>query len=534
MAITFVNGKMLNSDLERAGVDISVESDLLYLDVTNSRVGVNNNSPAAEFDVTGDLKSTTATVGNIALFTGTINATTGNLILSSTSGNISANNKRIINVGDAVGVTDVVNKQTLTGTIAGEIGVSIQAYDVNIVTVKNNYVAVVPPTVNEDSGDGYEVGSIWVDTATEKVYMLLDPTVAAANWIETTNSFTPSSTDALTNKTINTASNTITVVEADISDLQAYILAGGVTYEQLDTNSDVGTGVGQLAIGNHLHTGLYQPLDSDLSNIAALTGTTGFLRTNGATVWTVDTATYEPADGTILKDADIGVTVQAYDATYVVDADIGVTVQAYDATYLLDADIGVNVQAYSATNALLADITYGQLNTNGDVGTSAGQLAIGNHTHTGVYEPADGTILKDADIGVTVQAYDATYLVDADIGVTVNTFVKNNFVATAAPSAATDDTTLGYVVGSVWIDVTNDKAYTALDVTDGAAVWVETSSGISDVTYETLDTNSDVGTSAGQLAIGNHNHLGVYEPADGTILKDADIGVTLTRCRHRC
>lgn len=74
---------------------------------------------------------------------------------------------------------------------------------------------------------------------------------------------------------------------------------------------------------------------------------------------------------------------------------------------LLDADIGSTVQAYNAANALTSDITYEQLNTNGDVGTGAGQLAIGNHTHTGVYEPADATILKDADIGVTVQAYDA-------------------------------------------------------------------------------------------------------------------------------
>ena len=30
-----------------------------------------------------------------------------------------------------------------------------------------------------------------------------------------------------------------------------------------------------------------------------------------------------------------------------------------------------------------------------------------SHNHTGVYEPADATIVKDADIGVTVQAYDA-------------------------------------------------------------------------------------------------------------------------------
>ena len=36
----------------------------------------------------------------------------------------------------------------------------------------------------------------------------------------------------------------------------------------------------------------YQPLDADLTAIAALTGTVGFLRTNGAGTWTVDTNTY--------------------------------------------------------------------------------------------------------------------------------------------------------------------------------------------------------------------------------------------------
>lgn len=37
-----------------------------------------------------------------------------------------------------------------------------------------------------------------------------------------------------------------------------------------------------------------------------------------------------------------------------------------------------------------------------------------------------------------------------------------------------------------------------------------------DITYELLDTNGDVGTSAGQLAIGNHNHDAVYVRRDGT------------------
>ena len=56
----------------------------------------------------------------------------------------------------------------------------------------------------------------------------------------------------------------------------------------------------------------------------------------------------EPADGTILKDADIGINVQPYDATIVVDADIGINVQPYDATIVVDADIGATVQAYDA------------------------------------------------------------------------------------------------------------------------------------------------------------------------------------------
>lgn len=37
---------------------------------------------------------------------------------------------------------------------------------------------------------------------------------------------------------------------------------------------------------------IYQPLDADLTAIAALSGSAGFLKTNGTTVWTVDTSTY--------------------------------------------------------------------------------------------------------------------------------------------------------------------------------------------------------------------------------------------------
>ena len=42
-----------------------------------------------------------------------------------------------------------------------------------------------------------------------------------------------------------------------------------------------------------------------------------------------------------------------------------------------------------------------------------------DHNHSDVYEPLDPTILKEADIGTTVQAYDATILKEADIGTKV-------------------------------------------------------------------------------------------------------------------
>ncbi len=52
--------------------------------------------------------------------------------------------------------------------------------------IKSNLAAAVAPTANEDSDDGYTVGSRWIDTTADKEYVLLDATVAAAVWTETT------------------------------------------------------------------------------------------------------------------------------------------------------------------------------------------------------------------------------------------------------------------------------------------------------------------------------------------------------------
>lgn len=47
---------------------------------------------------------------------------------------------------------------------------------------KNNYTAIIAPTVNDDIDLGYEVGSLWFDTVTGRLYTCYDATDGAADW----------------------------------------------------------------------------------------------------------------------------------------------------------------------------------------------------------------------------------------------------------------------------------------------------------------------------------------------------------------
>ena len=64
MAIGRISGQLLKSNLLRAGENLAFETDLLYLDVVNSRIGIRTATPTVDLDVNGHTRATNVTVDN--------------------------------------------------------------------------------------------------------------------------------------------------------------------------------------------------------------------------------------------------------------------------------------------------------------------------------------------------------------------------------------------------------------------------------------------------------------------------------------
>jgi hypothetical protein len=232
----------------------------------------------------------------------------------------------------------------------------------------------------------------------------------------------------------------------------------------------------------------------------------------------------EPADATILKDADIGVSVQAYDATYLVDADIGVNVEAYDATILKDADIGVTVQSRSALTKAIGNINNPLVNLpfkNSMAGDYAGTLTYTRASTAtyvdryGVVQSAaidaprfesEGLLIEGASTNICLQSEDlaTTWVKDATT-VTSNSIAAPDGATTA--DTLTADGTTAFHVARQNITCTASTSYTysiyaKAGTEDTFAIYEALTSAAGctfDLTNVTATLNGDAGSIAGSI-----------------------------------
>jgi hypothetical protein len=137
MAIGRISGQMLKSNLVRDGVDLAFETDLLYLDVANSRIGVNKSNPLHDLDVDGTTKTTDLEVtnqfdiGNITVTGNTISSDLSTITFAPSGAEPTIYNARLV-------IDDI---QILGNTISTEVSNSaleLRANGTGIIDIYGN------------------------------------------------------------------------------------------------------------------------------------------------------------------------------------------------------------------------------------------------------------------------------------------------------------------------------------------------------------------------------------------------------------
>ena len=105
-------------------------------------------------------------------------------IANQNSDNVDISGGIIAGIADlavADGGTGASDAATARQNLGVEIGVDVQAF------LKHNFSATADPTVDDDSGEGYAVGSVWINTSStpREAFRCVDATEGAAVWVNT-------------------------------------------------------------------------------------------------------------------------------------------------------------------------------------------------------------------------------------------------------------------------------------------------------------------------------------------------------------
>lgn len=276
--------------------------------------------------------------------------------------------------------------------------------------------------------------------------------------------------------------------------------AGGVYF---DTSTGVnklkvhnGTSWVELSVGG---SGTWQPYDADLAAIAALTGTSGFLKTNGSGTWTVDTSTYlTSSTGVVSVNGNSGVitgiattagnlsqfaSTTSSQLAGVLSDETGTGVVVFSTSPQLTTSLTTNSTTFALLNTTATTINFGGDATALNIGNASGTVTIaGNLTVNGTTTTVNSTTItvddKNLELGSTASPSDAS----ADGGgITLKGTTDKTFNWVDSTDSWTSsehlDLALGKVLKINGVEVLSSSQYTgnaatattATNVTGGAA-----------------------------------------------------------------
>ena len=216
----------------------------------------------------------------------------------------------------------------------------------------------------------------------------------------------------------------------------------------------------------------YQPLDADLTAIAALTGTEGFLKSNGSGTWTIDTATY-------------------------LTSSTGVTTVNGSSGAISNVSLTTNTLAQFAatTSSQLAGVISDE--------TGTGALVFAN-TPTFVSPilgtPTSGTLTNATGLPITTGV--------SGLGTGVATFLATPSSANLA-SAVTDETGTGLLVFGTSPAITTS-------LTTGSASFALVNTTATEVNFAGAATTLNIGAATGTTTINNNTVIGGNLTVNGT------------------
>ena len=219
MAVGRISGPLLKQNLLREGVNLAFETDLLYLDVNNQRIGVNNSNPQFDLDVGGTTRSnlleitSQADIGSININGNTISTSASTLALG-TADNVVYQNRLTIDYLDIEGNRISSNASNANIELRPNGTGSVEVYSNMNVTgdiyATGNITADGTITIGDADTDelifNAEVTSDIIPAANNTYSLGSDPTSGGARWndvwVQTLNAGTVV-TDGLTVEGIN-------------------------------------------------------------------------------------------------------------------------------------------------------------------------------------------------------------------------------------------------------------------------------------------------------------------------------------------